>query len=84
MVCSYLMGTTIAPCKGIQISESWIFLLVESGILSFGIRNIQLKESEFPLTIGIRKPSSTNWNPESRAWNPESKTVLDSLTLGDH
>ena len=46
MVCSYLMGTTIAPCKGIQISESWKFLLVESGILSFGIRNIQLKESE--------------------------------------
>ena len=84
MVCSYLMGTIIAQCKGIQISESWKYLLVESGILSFGIRNIQLKESELPLTIGIRKPSSTNWNPESRAWNPESKTVLDSLTLADH
>ena len=29
----------IAPCKEIQIPESRKFLLVESGILSFGIQN---------------------------------------------
>ena len=32
-------GCFIAPCKGIQIPESRNFLLVESGILGFGIRN---------------------------------------------
>ena len=72
MVCSYLMGTIIAQCKGIQISESWKYLLVEFGTLSFGIRNIQLKESEPPLTIGIRKPSSLTGvrNPGRGIQNP--------------
>ena len=57
------------------------FLLVESGILGLGFRNI---------AVEIRNPSSTekdlessNWNPESTAWNPESNTVLDSFTRGD-
>ena len=49
---------------------------------------IQLKESGIPLTIEIRKPSSTEagfqcLESESTAWNPTSKTVLDSLTWGD-
>ena len=68
--------------SGFQNPGAWKFLLVESGI--------QLKESEIPLTIGIRNPSSTEkdlepstWNLESEAWNPESMTVLDSLTWGD-
>ena len=30
---------TFTPCKGIQIPESGKFLLVESGILGFGIWN---------------------------------------------
>ena len=54
------------------------FLLVESGILGFGIQ-MQLKESGIPPTIGIRKPSSTDKEFGFTSWNPESKTVLDSL-----
>ena len=75
--------------KGIRILEPGKFLLVESGILGFGIRNT---------AQGIRNPTndwnpdskfhwerlgSSSWNPESTAWNPESKTVLDSLARGD-
>ena len=70
-------------------SRIWENLLVESGILGFGIRNT---------AQGIRKPSkdcnpeskfhwqrleSSFWNPESTAWNLESKTVLDSLIWGE-
>ena len=44
-----------APCKGIRIPESRNFLLVESGILGFGIRNPALR---------IRNPTK-DWNPES-------------------
>ena len=43
------------PCKGIRIPESTNFLLVESGILGFGIRNPALR---------IRNPTK-DWNPES-------------------
>ena len=63
---------------GIRIPESCKFLLVESGILGFGIQNT---------VVGIQNPSSTeedlessHWNPETTAWNPESKTVLNSFT----
>ena len=45
----------LAPCKGIRIPESGNFLLLESGILGFGIRNPAL---------GIRNPTK-DWNPES-------------------
>ena len=67
-----------------RIPESWKFLLVESGILGFGIRNPIQGIHIIPLTIGIRNPSSSvkNWNlPESTVCNPESKTVLDSLKV---
>ena len=47
----------------------------KSGILGFGIWNIQLKESRIPLTIEMQNPISTD-----KYWNPESKTVLESLT----
>ena len=60
------------------IPESEKIFFVKSGILGFGIWNIQLKESRIPLTIEMQNPSSTD-----KYWNPESKTVLDSLTLGD-
>ena len=38
-VSSSFTDVTIAPCKGIRIPESGKFLLVESRILAFGIRN---------------------------------------------
>ena len=56
--------------------ESENILLVESGILGFGIRTT---------VQGIQNPTD-DWNPESKfhwqrlessIWNPESKTVLD-------
>jgi len=46
---------------------------VKSGILGFGIWNIQLKESRIPLTIEIQNPSSTDkyWNPAPGIQNPK-------------
>ena len=32
----------------------------------------------------INNPESSTWNPESMAWIPEFKTVLGSLTWGNH
>ena len=49
------LNDTFAPCKGIRIPESTNFLLVESGILGFGIQNPALR---------IRNPTK-DWNPES-------------------
>ena len=60
----------IQDCPGFRILE--VIFLMESGILTFGIRNT---------AQGIRNPlESSTWNPESTAWNAESKTVLDSFT----
>ena len=64
----------IAPCKGIQIAEFGRFLLVEPGILRFGIWNVA-KESGISIKIGIRNPSSTDKEnlyqyPESGIRNP--------------
>ena len=81
-------------CKGNPIREnccSWKvecvkFLLVESGILGFGIRNtaqvIRNPTNDWSLEskFHLQRLKSSTWNPESMAWNPESKTVLDSLT----
>ena len=54
------------PCKATRIPESFKFLLVESGIRGFGIRNTAQR---------IRNPTK-DWNPESKFhWedqNPES------------
>ena len=52
----FFLEGQVAPCKGIRIPESRNFLLVESGILGFGIRNPAL---------GIRNPTK-DWNPESK------------------
>ena len=46
---------SLYTCKGIRIPKSRKFLLVESGILGFGIRNT---------AVGIWNPTD-NWNPES-------------------
>ena len=68
-----------ALCKGIQISESWKFLLLESRILGFGIRNIAhgfRNQSNWRLESRIQVPLTNtvihNCYPESTAWNPES------------
>ena len=52
---------------------------MESEILEFGI---QLKESEIPLTIGIRNISSID--KESGIQYMESKTVSITKALGDN
>ena len=50
-----IMGNVrLAPCKGIRIPESRNLLLVESGILGFGIQH---KESAILLKIGIQNPT---------------------------
>ena len=56
-------------CKEIRIPDPVKFLLVESGILGFGIRNS---------AQGIQNPA-TSWNLEfkfhwQQIWNPESTT----------
>ena len=54
----------LAPCKGIRIPESRNFLLVESGILGFEIRNP---------AQGIRNPTK-DWNPESNLLKIHSRS----------
>ena len=62
-----------APCKGIWIPGSGKFfgklLLVESGILGFGIWNTA-QGIRNPLTIGIQNSSSTDKESESSTRNP--------------
>ena len=80
----------IHPFASLHVWESGKFfgklLLVESGILGFGIRNTA-QGIRNPLTIRIQNSSSTDKksesssrHQESTAFNPGSKTVLDSLT----
>ena len=54
----------------IRIPESGGFLLVESAILGFEIRET---------AQGIRNPSSTDKESGIHGWNPEFKTVLKDL-----
>lgn len=61
--CSAKSLARFAPIEVIRI----FFLLEESGILDFGIRDS---------TQGIRNPANV-WNPESPAGNLVCKTVLD-------
>ena len=78
---------SITPCKGIWTPKSGNVLLVESGILGFGIRNTAQSiwnptenwnpESNFT----FQRLESSIWNPESTMWNAESKAVLDCPTL---
>ena len=53
--------------------ESWKILLLESGILGFGIWKTA-QGSRNPLRIGIQNPSSTDkdWNPVPGVQNPQS------------
>ena len=51
----------VASCRRIRIPEFGKYLLVESGILGFGIRNIAQGLAGILLTIGlIQSPSSTD------------------------
>ena len=72
--------------KGIRIPETVKFLLVESWILGFGIRNTAQGIQKFhwqSSKFRWQRLESSTWNPESTAWNTESKTVLDTLARGD-
>ena len=75
----------LAPCnKGIRIPESGKFLLVESGILDFKMRNtaqrIRNLTNDSNLELGS---TDKDWNVvaglESTPWNQEFRNVLDSL-----
>ena len=71
-----------APCKEIGILDSRKFLLVdrnlesgkivlvEYGILGFGIRNA---------AQGVRNPTNESPSSIDKDWNPDSRTVLDSV-----
>ena len=63
-----------------EIWNAGRFLLVESGIVAFGI-GIQLKKSGIPQTIGIWIQVPQTRNSESIVENLESKTVLDYMVL---
>ena len=56
----------MGPCEGIRVLESVKFLLVESGILGFGMRNTAQR---------IRNPTK-DWNPiqgsTRKNWNQAS------------
>ena len=83
------VNKSIGPCQGIRVLEPVKFLFVESGILSFGMRNkaqrIRNATKDWnPIQRSTRKKVELGaWNQESTAWNPESKTVLDSLTWNE-
>ena len=49
----------LAPCKVIRIPESRKFLVVESGILGFGIQNPAFGIQD-PARKGIQNPSAKN------------------------
>ena len=86
----WILNPDIHSFKGILFPGSWTpesgkFFLMESGILSFGIRNTA-QWIQIPLTIGIRNPIFTDkiqymctLNPEPAAWESRIETVLDSL-----
>ena len=65
------------------------FLIVESRILGFGIRNTAqgvrnpTNDCNPEFKFHWQKLESSTLNLESTAWTPESKTVLDLLTWGD-
>ena len=58
-------------------------LMVESGIMGYGIRNTvqgMLNASD-DWNLESKGQLRNYWNPESKAWNPDSKTVSDSLQI---
>ena len=65
----------VTPCKGIQILESREFLLVESGILGFGILNTAQgirNPTVMRLESGVQVHLIKDHGTETSTWNPES------------
>ena len=65
-VLKWLHYVQIAPCKAIRIPESRNFLLVESGILGFGIQN----------------PAQGTQNPYTKDWPSRIQLTKDPLQIG--
>ena len=69
--------------------ESGKFLLLESAILGFGIRNTvqgiwnRTNDWNSESKFYWQRLESSTWNSQSTAWNPESKIVPDSLKWGE-
>ena len=76
--CKRVFTSLPLVCKSIRISESGKFLLVESTILGFGIRNTELQES------GIQVPLTKIWNPVPGVRNPQDGIQNPNLSWGDH
>ena len=65
----------VAQCKGIQIPESREFLIVESGILGFGILNTAQgirNPTLIRLESGVQVQLIKNHGTETSTWNTES------------
>ena len=73
----------VVPCKGIRILESRKFLIVESGILGFGILNTAqgIRNSTLiRLESGVQVQLIKNHGTETSTWNPESTGwIIDCL-----
>ena len=76
--CKRLFTSLPHVCKAIRISEYGKFLLVESRILGFGIRNTVLQES------GIQVPLTKIWNPVPGVRNPRDGIQKPNLSWGEH
>ena len=84
------MESLLAGYNRSHFRESGNVLLVESGILGFGIRNTaqEIRNPTNDWNTGSKfnrqRLESSTLNSESTAWNPESTTVLDTLMWGEH
>ena len=60
------------------VRESGNFLLVESGILSFGFQNKAqgIRNVTIDWIIQITSSTEKDWNQKTAEWHPESKTYL--------
>ena len=83
-------GRTSLNLTSTHVRESGTFLLLESGILGFGIQNTAqgtrnpTNDWNQEYSLHCQRLESSVCNLESAAWNPESKTYfLDSPAWGD-
>ena len=79
----FFYGARTTPWREMWIPEYGKFLLVESGIWEFFLRNPGLwnpeynsrnPESHWRVESGIQASSTDKKNPEFMSWNPQSKT----------
>ena len=82
--------SSLAPQNRSHFRESGNVLLVESGILGFGIRSTvqeirnPTKDWNTGSKFNRQRLESSTLNSESKAWNPESTTVMETLMWGEH